>query len=208
MEMIGGMVLEGIWFYWLAWLGWIVLTFFFKKGKLRTGLASCLLLIMITAHQTLSVLHTSVSIGFILLLILNYLLVTSFSYKKLLYLFVCTVIISFSYVSFYLYSIFDPVWVMFHPSFMLAFLLTYLVLLLFKVKKERYIAFLFGLSHGDLLYVFVMDYYSFPITFGNLAFFDVMAIGITFISTWNGFELLSAVLNQSTKRTNKRKAGI
>jgi hypothetical protein len=208
MEMIGGMVLEGIWFYWLAWLGWIILTFFFKKGKLRTGLAILLLIIIITAHHNISVLHTQMSIGFLLLLVFNYLLIANFSYKKLLYLFVSTVIMAFSYVSFYLFSIYDPVWVIFHPSYMAALILTYLVLLLFKVKQERYTAFLFGLCHGELLYGLIMDYYTFPVTFGNLEFFDVFAIGATFISIWNGFENLSAVINQIARKTNKRKAGI
>ncbi|WP_456278528.1 YphA family membrane protein [Bacillus sp. AK128] len=200
--------MEGIWFYWFAWIGWIILTFFFKKDRLRTTLTSILLLILITAHHNIPILHTEVSLGFLVILVVNYCSIANFSYKKLAYLFIYTVILAFSYVSFHLFSIYDPVWVFFHPSFMVAIILTYLTLLLIKEKKERYILYLFGLSHGELLYGFIMDYHRFPITFGGLSFFDIFAIGATFISIWNGFELLSAALNQTLRKTNKRKAGI
>ncbi|WP_246942230.1 hypothetical protein [Bacillus pinisoli] len=200
--------MEGIWFYWLAWIGWVILTFFWPKGKLRTVLTACLLILIITAHKNIDILQTEASIGFIFLFACNFVLIIHYSYMKLLYLFISTVIMSFSYVSFHLFKIYDPVWVMFHPSFMVAVLLTYLALLLVKNQKERYIIFLFGLCQGELLYGIIMDYFSFPVIFGALSFFDIAAIGLTCISCWNGFEKLSAAINQSIKKTNKRKAGI
>jgi hypothetical protein len=208
MEMIGGMVLEGIWFYWLAWLGWVVVTFFVKKGRLRTGLAYSLLLFIITAHQVVSIYQSTVSIGFLFMLMSVYLYAARLPNLKLLYAFICTIILTFSFVSFHLFRMFDPVWVIFHPSFMVALILTYLVLILNKNMAERILIFLFGLCHGEVLYSVIMERYSFPYIIGNLAFFDVAALGLLFISLWNGFELVSASFNQSTRKTNKRKAGI
>jgi hypothetical protein len=208
MEMIGGMVMEGIWFYWLAWLGWVVVTFLAKKGKLRTWLSYSLLLFIITAHQVVLIYQSPVSIGFLFMMLCVYSYASRLPNHKLLYTFICTVILTFSFVSFHLFRMFDPVWVIFHPSFMVALILTYLVLTLIKNMRERILIFLFGLCHGEVLYSIIMERYSFPYIIGNLAFFDVVALGLLFISLWNGFELVSSSFNQSTRKTNKRKAGI
>ncbi len=205
--MIGGMFLEGIWFYWFAWLGWIIITFFLKKGYYRTGLASIVLLLLITAHHSFSFLNINISTGFLLLLLITYVQAARIKNIKLLYILICTFILSFAFVSFHLFRLFDPVWVIFHPAFMVAIILTYLVLLLAKNMKERFITFLFGVCHGEVLYSVIMDYFSFPYRMGSLSFFDVVALGIMLISIWHGIERLSVTINQGISKTSKRKAG-
>jgi hypothetical protein len=91
---------------------------------------------------------------------------------------------------------------------MLAIILTYLVLILEKSTKERFIIFLLGVSHGELLYGYLMEYFLFPLKIGSLSFFDITAIGLLFISIWCGLETVSSYLNHSTSKSSKRKAGI
>jgi hypothetical protein len=208
MEMIGGVAMEGIWFYWFAWMGWVIITFFFKKGKTRTKLSYLTLMLIITANLNVLYANNNISLGFLLMMIFGYISASRLPNRRLLYIFICTVILSLSFVSFHLFSIFDPVWVIFHPSFMLGFILTYLVLILVKNINERMVIFFLGICHGELLYGYIMKHFSFPYIFGSLSFFDLTAIGLLFISIWWGVEALSDYLNQSTTKTNKRKAGI
>ncbi|MFZ3588634.1 YphA family membrane protein [Bacillus sp. DJP31] len=200
--------MEGISFYWFAWMGWIIITFFMKKGKLRTRLASLVLILLITAHHHSSFSKIEVSYGFIVLLLITYIQVAYMKNSKLLYILICTFILTFAYVSFQLFRLFDPIWVIFQPSFMVAFILIYLVLLLAKSRKERIIMFLFGVSHGEILYGVIMDYFRFPYSMGNLSFFDVVVFGIILLFMWDGIERLSAMFNQGISKTSKRKAGI
>jgi hypothetical protein len=208
MGMIGGVVMEGIWFYWFAWMGWVVITFFLKKGHIRTYSSYFTLLLIITANLTMTFLGNTMSLGFLLMFVVAYMSASRLANKRLLFIFICTVILSLSFVSFYLFRLFDPVWVIFHPSFMLALILTYLTIILVKDLKERLVLFLLGVCHGDFLQYFVMKYFAFPHVVGSLAFFDITAIGLLFISVWGGLEGLTTYFNQSMTKNNKRKAGI
>lgn len=200
--------MEGIWFYWVTWMGWIVVTFFLKKGELRFKLALFILLYIISAHYVFSFHEINISLGFLILLGMSYVLVSGLPNHKLFYFFICSVILSFSYVSFFLFKLFDPVWVIINPAFMLAFILMYLVIILVKDIKTRVNLFLFGSCHGELLYGLIMNYFTFPHIVGYLSFFDAVAIGLVFMTFWYGFERISAYINQVALKSNKRRAGI
>ncbi|KAA0550278.1 hypothetical protein FZW96_02770 [Bacillus sp. BGMRC 2118] len=201
--------MEGIWFYWFSWMGWIIVTFLLKKNRTRTIIAFILLFLIITANISGVVFHYfEVSLGYLILFISTFIFSSKLPNKKLPYLIICTMIISMAYVCFYLFSLFDPVWILFNPTFMLGTLLTYIVLLLQKEKGMRMLTFSFGVCYGEFVHFCVMKYHSFPYTLGGLSFFDVTAIGIVLISCWNTFETVSSHFNQSLNKVNKRKAGI
>ncbi len=201
------MRLDGIWFYWFAWMGWIIITFHLQKGKLRSRLAIAVLVLISSAHINFLVYKMYVSVGFVFLLFLLYFEAARLKNMKLLYILICTFILTFAYVSFQLFRIFDPVWIIFHPVLMVTFILTYLVLILVKGMKERLLTFLFGICHGEILNSVIMQYFKFPYNLGDLLFFDVVAIGLVLISLWFGIERFSSSINLSLIKTNKRKAG-
>lgn len=200
--------MEGIWFYWISWISWVVVTFFLKKDRVRLQLATIILILIIAAHYIVSFNQINVSAGFIIMFIMVYMFVSVIPNQRLIYFFICTIILSFAFVSFYLFKLFDPVWVVFEPTIMLAFILIYLVFLLEKGMKNRILLFIFGSTHGELLYAAVMNHFSFPHVMGSLSFFDALAVGLLFITLLKAFERLSAYFQQHTQKTNKRREGI
>ncbi|MBM6619880.1 YphA family membrane protein [Bacillus suaedaesalsae] len=200
--------MEGIWFYWFTWIGWIIVTFFHKKNSTRTYLTILFLFLIITADISWVFINFEITLGYITLFISAFIYSSKIPNKKLPYLLICTLILTMAYVCFYLFSLFDPVWVLFNPKFMLGALLTYIVLLLMKEKELRFLTFAFGVCYGELVHFCIMKYYSFPYILGSLSFFDVAALGLLFISSWNGLEIVTSHFNHSMNKTNKRKAGI
>lgn len=200
--------MEGILFYWFSWIGWVVVTFFFKKNVNRDFFAFLFLVLIITADFSVILYGTEFSIGFILLYLSAFMYSSNIPNKKLPYLIICNMILSMSYVIFYLFSIFDPVWLLFNPTFMLGGLLTYIVLLLVKEKEMRIMTLVFGVCTGELVLLLIMDYFSFPYMLGNITFFDVVALGFLLVSSWNGIEIIISYFNHSVIKSNKRKAGI
>ncbi|MFD1738569.1 hypothetical protein ACFSCX_18765 [Bacillus salitolerans] len=199
--------MEGIWFYWIGWIGWVITTFIVGKGKVRTQVAILILVLLSFAHMKISILSHEISIGFLILLFVSYMMSAKLNNITLLYISICTIILGLAYVTFYLFSLFDPVWIVFNPTFMVSFILTYLVLLLTKQSLKRYIIFIIGICHGEVLYRVILSKIQFTQTIGTLLFFDIVAIGIFMISLWNGLELLSTYFNQLQQKQARERLG-
>jgi hypothetical protein len=207
MEMIGGTELEGLWFYWVGWIVWVITTFFMKKGKMRNWLAFLVLMLLNTAHLNLNIMSQEVTIGFLLLICLSYIASARLKVKTLVYIVICTIILCLAYVSFHLFSLYDPVWVVFNPKLMVGILLTYLVIILTRDLGNRFLLFTIGACHGEVVYQIILSTYQFPYTIGSLSFFDIVAVGIVLISLWSGLEIISSYFNHLQQKQAGERLG-
>ncbi|MEK5065148.1 hypothetical protein NSS72_17130 [Cytobacillus sp. FSL R5-0596] len=89
-----------------------------------------------------------------------------------------------AYVTFHLFELFDPVWVIFPREWMLSFLMVYMAVLLQKNRMLRLPLILLGGIQGEFLYAFILKPFSFPYTIGSLAFLDIMSISFSISALW------------------------
>ncbi|MFE7062442.1 hypothetical protein ACFVAD_09825 [Sutcliffiella sp. NPDC057660] len=201
------MVSEGLYFYFLSWVGWIIVTFFFAKSQQRFLLSALLLLIIIGSNTFIPVVDFQVSVSFIVLAIMAIILLVKVLKKHFLlhYFSICTV--ALAYVCFKLFEIYDPVWIIFHRTWMLSIILLYLALLLFKSKSERYVFLLTGLLMGELLSIFVLHSVFRYSIIGAFEFLDVFSLTVSGLSVWVFFETVTVYLDGFIQKRVKEKQG-
>ncbi|TCJ05522.1 YphA family membrane protein [Cytobacillus praedii] len=198
--------MEGLTFYWISWFFWIITTFFMKKnGQSRFMLSLFLLLLIIVSPYTVTVINFDLSIaGLFLCIPLGY-FCSSLDWKKMIYFFICSFIIMLAYVCFHLFSLFDPVWLIFPRNWMLAAILLIMSLVLQEKKIYRMYIVLLGAIQGEFLYALILSKYSFPHVIASLTFLDVLSLSIMLIVLWNGIELLASFYERHFNQLEREK---
>lgn len=194
MEMLGGSEMEGIIFFWGGWFLWIIATFFLpKKSPYRLKAAVCILLLIILVPYHLTFLGFQINTALLLLYMFS--LVHVIQKKKIvsLYVFLSSFIIMLAYVSFLLFELFDPVWVIFNHEVMLGFVLIYLSVLLQSDKVLRFFTISIGAIQGEILFSLVIKRLSFSYPIGSLSFFDCFTVAIILLFLWSLVEV--AIVN-------------
>jgi hypothetical protein len=203
--------MDGTYFYWIAWFFWILTTFFMKKSKERYLFTVIILLLIIFSNKVivLDIFRINASLGITLLscYVFLALFTEKNNYKKVVYLLVCTLTITTAYVSFHLFELFDPIWVVFNRTIMLVFCLVYLTLLLIKDRKKRVLCMMIGACQGELLYAFILKNFPFEYEIGALSFLDVMALSVFTIFIWSALEYTIKYFDTYFEKTTKEKHG-
>lgn len=192
--------MEGIFFYWILWTAWVYCTFILEKTEKRTYMTAGLLLFIILAPRHIyigdfminSTLFFSVLIGYYLL---------SKKRKTLLsyYLFV-SLITTISFVTFRLFQIYDPVWVMFHPTLKLSVIIALLILMLVREQEIRLSLIFITVAQGELIYTLFLSKIVPQFLIGELKSLDIIAISGMFTFFWFTFEKIVSVLDDFIKQ--------
>lgn len=204
--------MEGTFFYWIAWFFWIITTFFMNKSKERLLYTVIILLLIIFSNKVIVVadifkINASLGITLLSCYVFLALFLEKINYKKIAYLLVCTLTITTAYVSFHLFELFDPIWVVFNRTIMLVFCLVYLTILLVKERKQRILCLMIGACQGELLYAFILKNFPFDYEIGALSFFDVMAISVFTLFIWSALEHSVNYFDTYFEKTTKEKHG-
>lgn len=203
--------MDGTFFYWIAWFFWIITTFFMKKSRNRIVYTVIVLLLIIFSNKVIEIDVFKINVSLLITLLSCYILLALFTgknnYKKVVYLLVSTLTITTAYVSFHLFELFDPIWVVFNRTIMLVFCLVYLTLLLIKDRKKRVLCMMIGTCQGELLYAFILKNFPFEYEIGDLAFFDVMAISVFTLFIWSALETTIHYFDTYFQKTTKEKHG-
>lgn len=192
--------MEGIFFYWFAWISWTYTTFIADKTKKRVATALFLLLVMIVSNEQVKLFQIAINCALILFLLMGYYLISKNKWNKLIYYFCVCLILTISFVSFKLFQIYDPVWVMFHPTFKLAIILFLLTLLLIKDQLMRIAILMIAIVQGEIVYTLFINNYVFPSSSNQLEALDIVAISVGFSFLWHGFELFVERLQNYVKQ--------
>lgn len=208
MEIIGGEIMDGSYFYFVAWMGWIVVTFFMKKESIRWKISAVILVFIICSPINMSIASFTVSVNALLLSIISFLGITLYSFWKKLYAVLSALIIAMLYTSFHLLEVYDPIWIVVDRIFMVSGALVYASVLLHGDRLLRLCSLYVGMLQGELLVTFIFRKLHFPYEFGSLAFFDIIAVSTLFMVILYCIAKASVYTEQLKKKTRKRKARV
>ncbi len=192
--------MEGIYFYWFFWIGWIYTTFLLRKSKERLFIAIGILVLIIFSNRHITVGEYMINGTMIFSLLIGYYLVSKSKLGTVVFSLCISMISTVSYVTFRLFQLYDPVWVMFHPTLKLSLILVLLVLVLVKDQRIRIAMLFISVAQGELVYTIFLSKIVPEFLVGQLESLDIIAISLGFIFLWFSFEKLVALLDELVKK--------
>jgi hypothetical protein len=181
--------MEGSMFYWILWLFWVCITFLInKQNPYRTKLAVVILMVIILSDVHFMIKNFQLYAGGLFMLLLSYIILGKKKLGSLLYAFICSFIITISYVTFNLFVIFDPVWVIFQKEWMMGICLSLLAIILQKSLKDRLLIIVSGTMQGEILYAFYLSKFEFSYPIGAMVYLDVSSLIIILLVGWSALE--------------------
>lgn len=192
--------MEGIFFYWLLWIGWIYVTFLMEKTKLRWLLSLTILISIIISNKDIMLFSISINGAILFTLILSYYIISKKIFSKILYYLCTCMILTACFVTFKLFELFDPVWVMFHPTFKLSFILVILVIMLVKEQLLRLATIIIAVGQGEIIYTLFLNSIVTYLGIGSMQSLDIIALTMSFSLIWYSFENFVKWLNSYVKQ--------
>lgn len=181
--------MEGSLFYWILWFVWVYLTFLLnRQNGYRLKLSAAVLTVIILSVYHIHFAGIDINLSGIFVLFLTYVTFYNEKTSSILYFFICSFIVMIAYVSFHLFEIFDPVWLIFTKEWMLGICMGYLAILLQKNVKGRLLIMVSGSMQGEMLYAYILSRYGFPYQIGSLAFLDALSLTSLLIICWSLIE--------------------
>lgn len=198
--------MEGLYFYAVAWAVWIIATFILEKNNnIRLPLAFIILLCIIISPYTFTFKEYTVSYVSILLLMATLVKIGTQTFKGKCYFFITSLVISVGYVTFLLFELFDPIWIIFKREWMLSILITYLSVLLQQKLIWRITTALIGCIYGEILYAIILNRYSFPYIVGSMSFLDICSLITVILFGWHGLKQVIAYFEQQYQSSEREK---
>lgn len=198
--------MEGLYFYAISWIIWIVSTFFLnKQSKNRFPLAFLTLFLIIVSPYTFTVQNFTVSYVSVVMLMTCLFQVLPLALKGKCYFFITSLIIAVGYVTFQLFELFDPVWIIFKREWMLSLLLTYLSIMLHSKMIWRLTSVITGCIYGDVLFALAIQPYSFPHIIGAMSFLDICSLTSLMLFTWTGIKVAISYIESHYQTVEREK---
>ncbi|WP_066257235.1 hypothetical protein [Neobacillus drentensis] len=187
--------MEGAIFYWTCWAVWIYLTFILeKRNPYRMKLAAIVLIVLILSNFQFKVSVFEIQASGLFILVISYFFISQEKRTAIIYYFICAVIISIAYVTFHLFEIFDPIWIIFKKEWMMGIVLWYLAILLQKTLKGRLLILFAGAMQGEILYALILNKFQFPYLIGAYASLDVCSLTALLLVGWSALENVGTVM--------------
>jgi hypothetical protein len=206
METLGGVYMDGSLFYWSLWSIWVYLTFIMdKKHPRRFGMSACILVIIILSEVHFTVDNYHIYASGVFILALSYIILSREKNGALLYAIICSVIVTIAYVTFRIFEIFDPVWIIFPEIWMMGIGLFILVILLQNTLKGRLLVIISGTMHGEVCYALFLNRFQFSYPIGALGYFDICVLVTMLIFVWGFLENSGTVLQNQVRFSSKGK---
>jgi hypothetical protein len=186
--------LEGSFFYWIFWFYWVYMTFVLsKKNPLRLKLSACLLIIIILSNFHFVIGRFDIYASGVVMLLLSYYFFSKEKMGRLLYSFISSFSITMAYVTFHLFEIFDPIWIIFKKEWMMGICFSILAILLQKNLNGRILIIVSGTMQGEALYSYYLSKFEFSYPIGTLAYLDVCALISLILVSWSILENASTI---------------
>lgn len=196
--------MEGFYYYWLLWMLWVWITFF-QSNRFYRILSVIILLSFVFSLSSITIYQFKIYFPTVIFLISSFYFIGNEGKKRAIFFLVSSFIIMMVYGSFHLFTLYEPVWLLFDGKWMLAILIVYCSTILGKKHSDRLIMIVCGMGYGDLLYSVVLHRIGIYYPVGSLAFLDTIAISITLLTAIHSVKQLSHYLEQLLKQTEKEK---
>ncbi|EIJ78696.1 hypothetical protein PB1_14099 [Bacillus methanolicus PB1] len=198
--------MDGAFFYWFCWLIWVAATFLLdNKNKYRYTVSKRLLVIIILSPIHFSVFHFQVYAAVVFIFFSIMMDISRLRNGTILYFFISSFIIMLAYVSFLMFELYDPVWVIINRDWLLAFILIYLTIVLQSDVRMRMYTMLAGIVQGELLYAFVLRQNGLIYPIGSLEFLDLATLAVAILLLWSGLKFTAAYFNTYFNHFEKEK---
>jgi hypothetical protein len=176
-------------FYWVLWVFWVYVTFFMnKQNHYRSKLATFILVLIILSNVHFMFMSFEFHVSGLFMLLLSYIILSKKKLGSLLYAFICSFTITIAYVTFNLFVIYDPVWVIFQKEWMMGICFSCLAIFLQTSLKDRLLIIVSGTMQGEILYAFYLSKFEFSYPIGALAYLDVFSLITILLVSWSILE--------------------
>ncbi len=179
--------MDGLWFFLFAWIGWVWATFLMdKKNVYRFKLSLGFLLLIVASPYGIA--YGGIEMQVSALILMAYILHETASLRKRAFLsfFVSAFIVMLAYVSFLLFELFDPIWVIFDRIWMVALTSVCICSFLQSNIRMRISILVSGLLQGEIVYSILMKRLLFPYPVATHAFLDILAVSVIVLAVWAG----------------------
>ncbi|MCM3586489.1 hypothetical protein M3182_12165 [Mesobacillus maritimus] len=184
--------MEGAMFYWFAWLGWVWATFFLSRDNpYRLKIAFWLLLLMISSPYRIELLGIELQITAIILMGISLVELAILRNRIFYSVFLSSFIMMLAYVSFLLFELFDPVWVIFDRKWMIAIGGVLLASVLQSHKRLQVLSLGTGMLLGEIFFSFYMKKLSFTYAVASPVFLDALSLAGLVFSIWGVLSYVS-----------------
>lgn len=181
--------MEGSMFYWTHWVFWIYITFFMnKQNPYRTKLAMGILILIILSNVHFKIMSFEFYASGLFILLISYIILSKKKLGSLLYAFICSFIVTISYVTFNLFVIYDPIWVIFQKEWMMGICFSCLAIVLQKSLKDRLLIIVSGTMQGEILYGYYLSKFEFFYPMGSISFLDISSLTVLLLVCWSFLE--------------------
>lgn len=189
--------MAGLTFYLVSWGAWTITTFFVcKKNEYRYKVTIIILLLIILSPYYINIFNYDIYLSIFLLLFVAYGYFVKQNYVSTLSLLVSSFIICIAYVSFHLFELYDPVWLLFSREWLIASLMAFLAIFLHRDFFQRLMVVFLGIVHGEVLFSVMLNKLSLKYPIGTEAFLDVIAVNVTMLCIWKVLENAASVFDQ------------
>jgi hypothetical protein len=181
--------MEGSMFYWILWVYWVYVTFFMnKQNHYRSKLATFILVLIILSNVHFMFMSFEFHVSGLFMLLLSYIILSKKKLGSLLYAFICSFTVTIAYVTFNLFVIYDPVWVIFQKEWMMGICFSCLAIFLQTSLKDRLLIAVSGTMQGEILYAFYLSKFEFSYPIGAIAYLDVFSLITILLVSWSILE--------------------
>ncbi|MBM4762138.1 hypothetical protein [Bacillus sp. B15-48] len=186
--------MEGIIFYWFAWIGWIWFTFIMNKtNNARFSLSIWVLVLIISSPYKVVILEIEVYMNAFILWLFFIFSTFRLSNRVFFSVFFSSFITMLGYVSFLLFELFDPVWVVFDRKWMIAISGILLSSILQSNLYLRSITLVSGMLLGEFLFSVLLNRLGSSYPVASPAFMDILAITAMTMAVWLGINYFAQV---------------
>lgn len=168
-------------YFWFCWVLWVLVTFFMKKGRLRTFLAVWVLTTVILADLFLQWNQVIVSFSF-LFLCLGAVILISRQTRWFLHL-AASFTTAIGYASFLFWEMLSPVWFIMPRGVLFTITFGLLISILVKSFISKVAVCLLGLAAGEIIYVLTLLNQGIYTTAGDKLFFNSLFATLLFFVT-------------------------
>lgn len=167
--------MEGSIFLWNSWVLFIVLVCFLHK-KLSSSIRNHLLIVIILSPFFMHYKLLELNLAVIYLIILTCFYIGKLPIKGMINLLIISLIIGLGQSCYYLFSILEPLWFSWLPSWVNSILVVYLVIQLQKDNTCRMLTLNMGMVISDVLLAIVHSESWVPFSLFSLKFLDSLAL--------------------------------
>ncbi|NPC92780.1 hypothetical protein HOO54_11205 [Bacillus sp. WMMC1349] len=194
--------MDEFYYFWSMWMMWVLTTFILEKNKTRL-LTSAFILLNITLSMYQLKIILFFNVAYLLFYTGGYVLGGYFSlYKSIRRLFIhLTMVFAYGFV--FLFALYDPVWFILKPEWLIIMLFVMLTVAFEKRFVNRLVMFTLGMCQGEFLYALVLKKIYADVMVGGFTWLSMCSGGVVLIWGISQYEQLMQYIYQKRKRINK-----